>query len=248
VDLRAWVLHPDSSGVACEGFLVSPAGLAAEAQGIYAGLVMLESKCMGIHTQHQTTLSPDVIPFLQQIPSSTLERLRLGLVNPGRTIRNALEHFHMTKDAVQASTTVPRGTSADPAGDAPAEVTSKAAPEANATTTEPQISAKIDAPTLEECLYAFFLARRVDDKTAKPPNCKKFVTLKTEAIAIGHGLNNAIKHRAAKEAEANDESDERWKERMDLAMEIRSTLKEYSSSLPQLIPHGLFAKSFQVPN
>ena len=50
----------------------------------------------------------------------------------------------------------------------------------------------------------------------------------------------SLKHRAAKEAEANDQhNDERWKKRMDLAMEIRSTLKEYRSflSLPST-PHS----------
>jgi hypothetical protein len=42
----------------------------------------------------------------------------------------------------------------------------------------------------------------------------------------------SFKHRAAKEAEANDQNNGRWKQRMDLAMEIRSTLKEYRSFLP----------------
>ncbi|CAH0025574.1 unnamed protein product [Clonostachys rhizophaga] len=41
----------------------------------------------------------------------------------------------------------------------------------------------------------------------------------------------SFKHRAMKEAEANDKSDERWKKRMDLAMEVRSTLKEYREAL-----------------
>ncbi|CAG9982110.1 unnamed protein product [Clonostachys byssicola] len=33
----------------------------------------------------------------------------------------------------------------------------------------------------------------------------------------------SFKHRAAQEAEANDKSDERWKKRMDLAMEVRGS-------------------------
>ncbi|KAH8588323.1 hypothetical protein B0O99DRAFT_693606 [Bisporella sp. PMI_857] len=41
----------------------------------------------------------------------------------------------------------------------------------------------------------------------------------------------SFKHQAAKETKANDKNDERWKKRMDLAMEIRSTLKEYREAL-----------------
>jgi hypothetical protein len=52
----------------------------------------------------------------------------------------------------------------------------------------------------------------------------------------------AFKHQATKEIEAGNKSDERWKKRMDLAMQIRSTLKEYRSSLP------LIAKSVPVPS
>jgi hypothetical protein len=35
----------------------------------------------------------------------------------------------------------------------------------------------------------------------------------------------SFKHQAAREADPGDKSDERWKKRMDLAMQIRSTLK-----------------------
>lgn len=41
----------------------------------------------------------------------------------------------------------------------------------------------------------------------------------------------SFKHDAAKAPEANGKNDERWKRRMDLAMEIRSTLKEYREAL-----------------
>lgn len=53
----------------------------------------------------------------------------------------------------------------------------------------------------------------------------------------------SFKHRAAKEAEANDRDNQRWKKRMDLAMEIRSTLKDYRSCP---LPIVLDAEPFQV--
>ena len=52
----------------------------------------------------------------------------------------------------------------------------------------------------------------------------------------------SFKHRA-KEEGTNNKNDERWKKRMDLAMEIRSTLKEYRSSLPPSLV-AYVAKSF----
>lgn len=56
----------------------------------------------------------------------------------------------------------------------------------------------------------------------------------------------SFKHAAATDAAASGDKAARWKKRMDLAMEIRSTLKEYSSSPLPSSPTGggLFFAAF----
>ena len=67
---------------------ISQQQLVAEVKGIYAGLVMVEAKCIEVDAKQMSQgISPETMMFLEKIPYKMIELLQYGKMEPEKSIR-----------------------------------------------------------------------------------------------------------------------------------------------------------------
>ena len=173
-DKMATVRDTDSTMILIEPetLPISQKQLAAEVQGIYAGLFMVEYKCKEVdNDQHFVISVPiDITMFLEKIPYSKLIRLQQGNMLPYNTVREWLQKLLRVQEDVPEGykkPSTPEATEDSPTN--PEEASAR-----------PHVSEKAtQVPSFEECLHGFLVALESRAKTDEWPEHEELAALTT---------------------------------------------------------------------
>ncbi|KUI64505.1 hypothetical protein VM1G_00671 [Cytospora mali] len=141
--------------------------LVAEVKGIYAGLTMIERKCIEVDNAQDARAPLDVPRFLEKIPPDELILLQCGGMQPHDTVFNWFIKVQMDARRVDEPST-PESSENLPT-----------AREAASTRPHVPVKAALRVPSPEECLHGFSMALELRAKAEEWPKHEEFAVLTT---------------------------------------------------------------------
>lgn len=149
--------------------------LIAEVKGIYAGHVMVESKCIEVdaaEASRQQVHDIDAIPFLDAIPSSVLIQIQRGNVDPEQVVRNAVRSSReKIKDIIKEQN---KGATDVAFYHIPFHISTAFAIDFT--------GLDLHVPTIEESLHGFMIVQESRAKESGSPHYQALANLTTKTI------------------------------------------------------------------